>query len=150
MSTSDPDQSSSSSECSAQRRGAHCSVFVCTSCRPAGSPREPEDARPGFLLYKQLRQAIAASPLRDSVEVRPAECLSVCRRPCGLAVARPGSWTYLFGDQDFQSDVDSIVECLAIYLEKSDGFLVRAERPKSLRASILGRVPPQLESSLGT
>lgn len=149
--TSDSDRASKPSACSSPKsESSSCTVFVCTSCRPPGSAREPAKGRPGYVLYKQLREAIATSPLREKVDVRPAECLSVCPRPCGLAVSRPGSWTYIFGDQTPETDVDAIVECLALYLEKPDGFLVRAERPKALRASILGRVPPPPEEALCT
>ena len=58
-------------------------LHVCTSCRPAGSAREPWEHRPGFKLYAAVRAAVADSPLHGLVDVRPAECLSICPRPCG-------------------------------------------------------------------
>jgi predicted metal-binding protein len=33
-------------------------------------------------------------------------------------------------------------ECIALYLDIPDGFMPRKVRPKAMRASILGRVPP--------
>ena len=119
-----------------------CTLHVCTSCRPPGSPRWPEESRPGFVLYKELVQAIEASDLRDRVEVRGAECLSICPRPCGLAFSSPGSWTYLFGDQQTSETAMDVIECVSLYLKSPNGFMARNERPKSFRGSILGRVPP--------
>jgi predicted metal-binding protein len=125
-----------------QRTKAPCAVHVCTSCRPPGSAREPKENRPGFVLYQELCDAIRTSPLHGRVDVKPAECLSICRRPCGIALSLPGAWTYLFGDQQPEKATRDIVACVSLYIESPDGFMTRDKRPKSLRGSILGRVPP--------
>ena len=121
-----------------------CTLYVCTSCRMAGMPRYPEDNRPGFILYRRLKKAIFDSPLKNQVDVKAAECLSICPRPCGIAIATPQAnhWQYLFGDQDPDRGVNDIVECVSVYLQSEAGFMARSERPKSLRSSILGRIPP--------
>ena len=124
------------------KKTASCVVHVCTSCRPAGSPRGLFEERPGYKLYKALQSKVHDSVLKDVVNVQPAECLSVCPRPCGIAISSPGLWTYLFGDQELPQSVEEIVECLSHYLSTSDGFMSRLERPKGMRRSILGRVPP--------
>ena len=125
---------------------ASCTLHVCTSCRTRGTPREPRENRPGFILFERLRAAIARSPLEGLVEVRPARCLSICPRPCGIALSSPDRWTYLFGDQLSETTIDDVVTCVSLYLDSPDGFMPRSERPKSLRSSILGRVPPLQES----
>gem|GEM_PF-217256 len=117
-------------------------LHVCTSCRTAGTPREPRERRPGYILYQQLVKALDASPLGHRVHVRPAECLSVCPRPCGIALSLPGAWTYLFGDQRPGETSDDLLKCVALYLQSPEGFMARTSRPSSLRSSILGRVPP--------
>ncbi|MEN0061183.1 MAG: DUF1636 domain-containing protein [Myxococcota bacterium] len=119
-----------------------CTLHVCTSCRSPGTPREPRESRPGFLLFHEIREAFADSPIKDRVNVQPAECLSVCPRPCGFALSSPGAWTYLFGDQRLKVSAADIVTCVSLYLESPDGFMAREQRPFYLRASILGRVPP--------
>ena len=121
---------------------ASCTLYVCTSCRPPGTPREPKESRPGFVLYHELREAFDSSSLKGRVNVKPAECLSICPRPCGLALSSPGSWTYLFGDQQPFKTTSDVVECVALYLDRPEGSMARDERPKSFRRSILGRVPP--------
>ena len=133
------------SPCSESEFHPVCTLHVCTSCRTPGTPREPKENRPGFILYQQIRKAFEGSVLRNQVEVKPAKCLSICPRPCGIALSSPGSWTYLFGDQEPTITVHEIVECVALYLKATNGFMARGQRPKSLRRSILGRVPPLQE-----
>lgn len=82
------------------------------------------------------------SPLQPWVDVRPAQCLSICPRPCGIALSSPGAWTYLFGDQPPGESAPDIMQGVSLYIESLDGFMPREERPKRLRSSILGRVPP--------
>lgn len=118
-----------------------CTLHVCTSCRPPGTPREPQEDRPGFKLYRELHEMLAEGPLGHHVEVRPAQCLSLCPRPCGIALSSTGAWSYLFGDQQPGATADDILECVSAYIETRDGHMPRERRPKSLRASILGRVP---------
>lgn len=119
-----------------------CTLHVCTSCRPPGISREPKENRPGFILYQQLLEAFKFTRLKDRVEVLPAECLSICPRPCGISLSSSGSWTYLFGDQRPNLTVNGIKECVSLYLETQDGFMERKKRPGALRSSILGRIPP--------
>ena len=121
---------------------ASCTLHVCTSCRSPESSGDPKEIRPGFVLYRQLREVLGSGPLRDRVNVEPAECLSICPRPCGIALSSHGAWTYLFGDQQPSDTAADLVECIAFYLESKDGFMTRKQRPETLRKSILGRVPP--------
>ena len=127
---------------STSRDLGHCTLHVCTSCRPGGTPREPREGRPGFRLHRALQDALEESPLRDRLDIKPAECLSLCKRPCGIALSTPGAWTYLFGDQDPATSASDVLACIERYLSTSDGHLPRLQRPESMQASILGRVPP--------
>ena len=119
-----------------------CHLYVCTSCREKGSPREPEENRAGYRLYNALKGVLANSSLKSQVEVRPTLCLSICPRPCGIALSLNGSWTYLFGDQSSEETTEDILRCVTLYLQSPDGFMPRDERPPFMRRSILGRVPP--------
>ena len=138
-----PPPTVSESRPQASNQPAHCDLHICTSCRTRGAPREPKEGRPGYQLYQQVRDAVEGGPLRDHVSVQPATCLSICPRPCGIALSSPGRWTYLFGDQQPETTVDDILACITLYIESSEGFMARAERPQSLRKGILGRVPPR-------
>ena len=118
-------------------------LHVCTSCRGPGSPREPEENRAGFQLYQELRTIFLDSHLKHSVEVKPTVCLNVCSRHCGIAFSSTGAWSYLFGDQHSDETISDIVEGTSVYTSTDDGVMRREQRPRSLRTSILGRVPPQ-------
>jgi predicted metal-binding protein len=115
-----------------------CTLHVCTSCRTLGT----SGGRSGFVLYKKLRDVVIECGLEYRVEVTAAKCLSICSRPCGLAISSFGSWTYLFGDQQADKESEEIIDCILLYLKSPDGYMARENRPKSLRSSILGRVPP--------
>ena len=117
-------------------------LAVCTSCRPSGTPREPKENRPGFRLYEELLSKLRESALQDRLQLKPVDCLSLCPRPCGIALTSRGKWSYLFGDQAPSATAEDILECAALYLESTDGAMPRARRPQSLQAAILGRVPP--------
>ena len=119
-----------------------CIVHVCTSCRSVHTQDKLLRKQAGSILYQQLRDALNTTHLQNRVEIRPAECLSVCPRPCGIALSSSGAWTYLFGDQQPNETVHDIIKCISLYLDSSDGFMSRNERPISLQRSILGRIPP--------
>ena len=126
---------------------AVCTLHVCTSCRPKGCSREPRENRPGFILHQILTELIKERGLVHRVNLQPAECLSLCARPCGIALSSKDSWTYLFGDQDPNQTAEDILDCVSVYIESSKGNMPRERRPKNLRASILGRVPPIIKSN---
>ena len=119
-----------------------CILHVCTSCRPKGFPREPQSDRPGFILYEKLSRLIERRNYDFNLKLKPTDCLSLCPRPCGIALSCRGSWTYLFGEQSPDSTVEDILDCVSVYMKNPDGEMPRASRPSSLRSSILGRVPP--------
>ena len=121
-------------------------LHVCTSCREPGSPRAPEENRAGFKLYQELRTIFLDSHLKHSVEVKPTVCLNVCSRHCGIAFSSTGAWSYLFGDQCSGETISDIVEGMSVYTSTDDGVMRREQRPRSLRTSILGRVPPQVKT----
>lgn len=66
-------------------------LHVCTSCRAQSTPREPMEERLGFKLYQQLERDVQASCLNQLVTVKPTKCLSLCPRPCAIAISSSGS-----------------------------------------------------------
>ena len=124
---------------------ARCTLHVCTSCRPSGFPREPKSERPGFLLFQELKKSIETRDLEKHIDLREAECLSLCPRPCGVAMSARGSWTYLFGDQDSARTAGDILDCALIYMDAPEGRMPRDKRPMNLKSAILGRVPPDFD-----
>ncbi|MBL6918347.1 MAG: DUF1636 domain-containing protein [Gammaproteobacteria bacterium] len=74
--------------------------------------------------------------------MRPTPCLSLCPRPCGIALSSVGMWTYLFGDQKPVESTNDIIDLVSLYLDTEEGLMRRNDRPRSLQTSVLGRVPP--------
>ena len=70
-------------------------LYVCTTCRREAD--DPDGPRAGARLIDALKAQAGDSP---GLRIEPVECLSVCKRPCTVAVASAGRWTYVYGDMD--------------------------------------------------
>ncbi len=112
-------------------------ILVCVTCRNG----EAEGPRPGQLLFETLQARLASAGL-EAIALAPVECLSVCKRPCTLALVGPGKWTYVVGDLDWQSQIEDIVEAATRFAATTDGIVPWRERPKSFRRGIISRTPP--------
>ena len=116
---------------------AAVAVFVCISCRGKDGDAE----RPGRLLF----DAVTAG-LRDHVDcgvtVTPVECLSVCKRPCTVALAASGKWTYVVGDLSHVDHVEDVIATALRYRTTDNGIIPWRERPQSFRKGVVSRIPP--------
>jgi predicted metal-binding protein len=116
-------------------------LSICLRCRPP-EWRGPDEARPGAILVERVADALAGGGARMPLTFRSIRCMSQCKRPCVAAFSGEGRFTYLFGDLDPGRDVGALLDCLALYASRPDGFMERWERPEVMRAGVLGRVPP--------
>lgn len=120
------------------RQQPGCTIHVCTTCR-----RQREDLpegydQPGIALAAGLDERLAGS----GIAVIPVECLSVCKRPCTIALAAEGKWTYLIGDLDAGLHLDEIVSGAEKFAASANGIVPWKERPASFRKGVVARVPP--------
>ena len=115
-------------------------LHVCITCRQAGGP-DDKALRPGAVLHRALTVALA-QPGATAVRVEAVECLTVCKRPCTIAVSGPGRWTYIYGDLDAEVSADTIIEGLRLYAATSDGLVPWRERPEAFRKGVVARIPP--------
>jgi predicted metal-binding protein len=113
-------------------------LYVCVTCRAEGS--DPDAERPGARLYRELAQAVAARG--DDLHVEPVECLSVCKRPCTVAVAAPGRWTYVYGDLSPEASAETILDGVGLYARAPEGIVPWRERPQVFRKGVVARIPP--------
>ncbi|MGO4387908.1 DUF1636 family protein [Microvirga sp. 2YAF29] len=120
-------------------------LHVCVTCRQAGGP-DDKALRPGAVLHRALSDALA-QPGAPAVRVEAVECLSVCKRPCTIAVSGPGRWTYIYGDLDAEISIDTIIEGLRLYAATSDGLVPWRARPEAFRKGVVARIPPFKTSS---
>ncbi|KMO31466.1 metal-binding protein [Methylobacterium tarhaniae] len=116
-----------------------CTLYVCTTCRAAADPAD--GPRAGARLHDALSLALAARP-ELPVRIEPVECLSVCKRPCTVAVASPGRWTYIYGDLDPAISADIILDGIGLYAGTPDGIVPWRERPQEFRKGVVARIPP--------
>ena len=120
---------------------ATVTIFVCVSCRRSLGDAEESFDQPGRGLVDAL-----TSRLRDSgktcVTVTPVDCLAVCKRPCTVALAGAGKWTYLIGDLDPDAHAEEIVAAALSFAASGNGIVPWRERPASFRKGVIARVPP--------
>ena len=107
-------------------------VFVCISCRGTSDDSE----WPG----RDLFEALTAES--SGATVTPVECLSVCKRPCTVALAAAGKWTYVVGDLNHRDHAGDTIEMALRYGKAAGGIVPWRERPMSFRKGIISRVPP--------
>jgi predicted metal-binding protein len=116
-------------------------LVVCTTCSPAGAPRDMPAA--GERLLRQVVALATAAPM--PVQVRGVACLSGCSRACTIALQAPGKHSYVFGGLGGDPDTAAqVLACARQHAESPDGLLAWSARPERLRRGILARLPPLL------
>ena len=124
------------------RRGERspATLLVCVTCKSDGGPL-------GAGLFAALGERLAAEA---SIALKPIECLSVCKRPCTVALAAPGKWTYVVGDLTREEHIEDIVTAARLYAASPGGIVPWRERPLSFRKGVVSRTPPLMlpEASL--
>jgi predicted metal-binding protein len=106
-------------------------VLVCVTCKS-------DEGQVGTALY----DALAARLADGAIALCPVECLSVCKRPCTVALAAPGKWTYVVGDLSREAHVEDIVIAARRYAAAPDGLVPWRERPLPFRRGVVSRTPP--------
>ncbi len=111
---------------------AAATLLVCVTCKSEAGPIAPG-------LFQALGERLASEP---GIALKAVECLSVCKRPCTVALAAPGKWTYVVGDLDRESHLEDIVVAARRYAASPDGIVPWRERPLSFRKGVVSRTPP--------
>jgi predicted metal-binding protein len=107
-------------------------LLVCVTCKSDDTPL-------GAGLFAALGERLAAEP---GIALKPIECLSVCKRPCTIALAAPGKWTYVVGDLNREAHLEDIVTAARRYAASPAGIVPWRERPLSFRRGVVSRTPP--------
>ena len=114
-------------------------ILVCASCRAAGG--DPDAPRPGAVLAAGLRDALDLAG-DAAISVETVECLSVCKRPCTVALSGEGRWTYVYGDLDPALGVETLLTFARQYRQTPDGIVPWRERAEAIRKGVVARLPP--------
>jgi predicted metal-binding protein len=109
-------------------------VSVCITCRTADG-----GAVVGPGMFESLKTAMGPS---DHVQVRPVQCLGVCKRPATVAVSSADGYTFLFGDLQTESGTAALVSFVQSYRKSDYGLVPWRERAEVLRKGMVARVPP--------
>lgn len=116
-------------------------IYVCNTCRSESCAGE-DDERPGAIFARALLQATVAKGLVEKIELKAVNCLSVCKRPCTLAITNQAKFTYVIGDLKPEQDVEAVLEFALKYSEADDGITKWRERPEVVRKGTVARIPP--------
>src|ERR1700690_1331286 len=120
-------------------RSATATLLVCVTCKSDEAPM-------GAGLFEALEARLAAE---TDIALRPIECLSVCKRPCTVALAAPGKWTYVVGDLDREANAADVIDAAIKFAATEDGIIPWRQRPKSFRTGVVSRTPPLHETVEG-
>lgn len=115
-----------------------CTIHVCTACRRQRDDLPEGYDQPGLALAAALSECVTGR----GIAVVPVECLAVCKRPCTVALAAEGKWTYLIGDLDAGLHLDEIVGAAESFAASANGIVPWKDRPASFRKGVVARVPP--------
>ena len=116
---------------------ADVTVFVCVSCKAEESPSH----RPGWAFLHMIKAMLDERP-DCGVTAAPVECLSVCKRPCTIALAGDGKWTYVVGGLAADDHAGDVVAMAVNYRATHDGIVPWRQRPLSFRKGVVSRTPP--------
>lgn len=107
-------------------------VSVCTVCKSTdgGAPTGPA-------LVDALRDVIG-----EAVQIRPVQCLGVCKRPATVAVSSPDGYTFLFGDLIRDTAISALASFVQSYRVANYGLVPWRERADVLRKGMVARIPP--------
>ena len=111
---------------------ASATLLVCVTCKSETRPMGPG-------LFEALGERLASEP---DIALKAVECLSVCKRPCTVALAAVGKWTYVVGDLNRDLHLEDIVVGARRYAASPDGIVPWRERPLSFRKGVVSRTPP--------
>ena len=106
-------------------------LLVCVTCKS-------EEGEVGAALFEALKPRFGG----EDVQLRSVACLSVCKRPCTVALAAPGKWTYVVGDLSRREHLDDVVAAARRYAAAPDGLVPWRERPLPFRKGVVSRTPP--------
>jgi predicted metal-binding protein len=117
---------------------ASATLLVCVTCKSEQGPLGPG-------LFEALGGRLAVEP---HITLKAVECLSVCKRPCTVALAAPGKWTYVVGDLTCDSHLEDIVIAARRYAASPEGIVPWRERPLSFRKGVVSRTPPLASAAI--
>lgn len=123
-----------------QRRAT---VFICVSCRRRLGGSDGDTDGPFDLPGPELATRVGALLADDvGIAVETVDCLAVCKRPCTVALAGDGKWTYVVGDLDNVLHAEEVAAVARAFAATDNGIVPWKERPATFRKGVISRIPP--------
>ena len=113
-------------------------LLICVSCKASDPAVLADAARPGAQLYA----ALVAAGVPVGVKVRAVECLSNCNHGCTVALRGGDRWSYVYGNLNPETDVETLRDGAARYYATADGLVPWRERSQHFRKNCIARIPP--------
>jgi predicted metal-binding protein len=109
-------------------------ISVCVSCKAAD----------GSNAGVPMRDAIAAAlgGADAQVQLRPVQCLSVCKRPTTVAVSSADGYSFVFGDLVPDTGAEAVAAFATAYRDSNYGLVPWRQRAEVLRKGMVSRLPP--------
>ena len=114
-------------------------LLICTTCKSSDPlAAVDDDSRAGAQLYA----ALMAGDVPAGVTVHAVECLSNCTRGCTVALRGGDRWSYVYGNLNPETDVETLRDGAARYQAAADGLVPWRERSQHFRKNCIARIPP--------
>jgi len=112
-------------------------LFICISCKT----EDGGAVRAGRALFDAVSAGLISGAV-GNVDVKPVDCLAVCKRPCTVTLSGEGKWTYVVGDLDPVAHAGDVIAAALSYGATANGIIPWKQRPQCFRKGIVARIPP--------
>ncbi len=115
-------------------------LHICITCRAKGH----DDAQPraGKLFYDAISAKFLDSDIADNATIMPVKCLVQCDNICAASLSHQDKFNYLLSGLNPDTHQDDLLNFFEKYCHSADGIVPFAERPKSIKSAIKGRIAP--------
>lgn len=115
-------------------------LSICQSCRLS---EQDDDNQPsdGALLFNQLIVLHQQWPRQSELDIRPVNCLWICRQPCAVVLQSSNKCTYLFTDLPSSDSAEALITFSEHYLNSKNGNLPWQKFPEVLKTRTIARIP---------
>ncbi len=115
-------------------------LHICITCRAKGH----DDATPraGKLFFDAIANKADSQMMLADAMIKPVKCLVQCDNICAVSLSHPDKFNYLLSGLDPDTHQDDLLNFFEKYCHSADGIVPFAERPKTIKSAIKGRIAP--------
>jgi predicted metal-binding protein len=114
-------------------------LFVCQTCAYSKEEKRHEGKTGGQLLFESLMKLKDQWP--SNLEVKPAKCMSNCKRSCSITLNEESKRTLFMGELSPTQESKELIELVKAYIESNDGRVKKFNRPEILKQKLCISIP---------